>query len=95
MHLISIHIYQKRRSIPARLYQLPCLFSIIALSTTKQYCGKLANDIFLTFDILKEDIYTVKYCLYNVPHTVPNDSYRFWAVLPFEGYILNVADIHE
>ena len=27
--------------------------------------------------------------------TVPNDSYRFWAVLPLEGYVLNVADIHK
>ena len=26
--------------------------------------------------------------------TVPNDSYRFWAVLPLEGYVFNVADIH-
>jgi hypothetical protein len=24
---------------------------------------------------------------------VPNDSYRFGAVLPLEGYVLNVADI--
>ena len=27
--------------------------------------------------------------------TVPNHSYRFRAVLPLEGYVLNVADIHK
>ena len=30
----------------------------------------------------------------NIP-TVPNNSYRFWAVLDLEGYVLNVADIHK
>ena len=27
--------------------------------------------------------------------TVPNNSYRFWAVLPLEGYVLNMAVIHK
>ena len=27
--------------------------------------------------------------------TVPNDSYRFWAVLPLEGYVLTVSNIHK
>ena len=28
-------------------------------------------------------------------YTVPNDSYRFWAVLHLEGHDYGVADIHK
>ena len=28
-------------------------------------------------------------------YTVPNDSYRFWAVLHLDGHVYGVANIHK